>query len=475
MIALGMALTILSPFCRAQTPDVVALESRYRQIEGEYFRSNYTQAFDKAGEMLAGLPQQSNARIFLHELRARASWRQSGVSALAFRSEDLRREAAQLGARAKDFHLTQWQKFKDAGQYPEALFSMAQAIAADPRDIRSYNSAADLYRAMGDQAALPLLWDAYVAAAPDDYRAYYNRGNGYSQLKRHDQAIADFSASIKLKADFPSAYVNRGLAAMRKGDCAAAIADFSVYIDVPPSRQGRGICHYRTGAYGAAVDDLTEEKRRAFDPMAIYTLASARYAVGDLAGALDELQALQVKAPGFGDARRDYGLVLLAQGRFAEAHEALTKALQLTPDDTLALRARGLAKLRLGAPAEAVGDMLAAYSKHPTTDAASLALSVLANARNPEVSGGLSVPPFILADKWPRPILSLYDGSLSRDAFMAAAKANDDLCRGYYYVGQLDLVKGEPARGKQLMRKALEACPPTQFEHYAARVELAAN
>ena len=133
-------------------------------------------------------------------------------------------------------------------------------------------------------------------------------GNDKVRNGDFDGAIADFTEAIKIDKVFPEyvqagPYLNRGLALEKKGDLDAALVDFNKAIKL----QSNSVYAYqnRAGLY---------EKRKELDP-----------AIADYSKAIK----LNSKFP---FAYRGRGLILLAQGKDADAEADFANYLKLFPN-----------------------------------------------------------------------------------------------------------------------------------------------
>jgi lipoprotein NlpI len=164
----------------------------------------------------------------------------------------------------------------------------------------------------------------------------------------------------------------------------------------------------------------------------------------------------------------------MSLGQYESAVEGLTRALELYPDYSWAIFARGrsyrhlqrydLAILDL-AKASAAGEIYAPLFLYLTEwpqDAG------LARDHLEEAASRLG------SQNWPGPILDYLLGLTSRDALLAAASNPGEQCEAHFYVASDLLVRKETEAAIDLLRKAVSICPHDYIEYDEARAELAA-
>lgn len=138
--------------------------------------------------------------------------------------------------------------------------------------------------------------------------ALVTSGNQKVRDGNFDGAIADFTEAIKIVAVFPEyaqagPYLNRGLALQKKGDLDAALADFNKAIKLEPNN----VYAYQNRA------GLHEKRKEVDQALADYS------------------KAIKINSK-FPFAYHGRGLILLAQGKDAEAEADFVKYRQLFPN-----------------------------------------------------------------------------------------------------------------------------------------------
>lgn len=218
-------------------------------------------------------------------------------------------------------------------------------LAADPRELRDLaaklpDRAADLEGAL--DRLLKGLTRRHGARLADDeelrarmeglgYTATLVSGEGLDAAQRRDPF--EHSDVLRLYSD--------AVGAAQRGDSAAAVTLLRRVIERCPEGAGfrtmLGIALLSTGEAEEAARELERAVRD--DPryvLAHYTLAGARDALGDDAGAREALRATLLLAPTNWRARRQLARLLAKAGEFVEAAEELREAIRLRPEDARA-------------------------------------------------------------------------------------------------------------------------------------------
>ena len=155
--------------------------------------------------------------------------------------------------------------------------------------------------------------------------------NALSRVGRYDAALPHYEALVETEKDFAAdILVRRGAALMNLGRSEEALADFRRAVDLQP---GDPLVHTR---YADALEHLGR-RREAADQRNL-----AEQAGGDADGKVQVLV--------------NRGNVAAGQGRFTEAFEVYSKALELTPERVDIRFMRATTMVRLGRLAEAIDE-----------------------------------------------------------------------------------------------------------------------
>ena len=250
--------------------------------------------------------------------------------------------------------------------------------------------------------------------------------------------------------------------------------------DLAIGLSGRSFVHLRQKQYAALVDDLTRQAEVDDDEDArIYVLlADANMLKGDLVAASGDADKLVSLAP---DSTLGYvirGRVNIHQTRYDRAEEAFNRALRLQPESVSALFGMGIAHWSAREFVDAAHSFDSAASLAPK-DAYSLLWLGIARATAHKSNDDLPAraKTFDLAE-WPGPLVSLYGGSSTPEAAVAAARAGDPddvalhVCEAEFYAGEWQLQGDAKDAAVALLSKAAQDCAPNDTEWDAAGIEL---
>lgn len=248
-----------------------------------------------------------------------------------------------------------------------------------------------------------------------------------------------------------TAWYQRGLEQQKRKDCRAALADFSRAIELQPDHfpalHQRGNCRQALGDYAGAVKDYSQA-------VGLPGRIDARFVVYfERANAYRRLGNLEA-------ARADYTQVMAMR------------------TDTRALRSRAWVDYYLGRCRDAYDD--SAKYVHDTEgkepDAAyAVILGTLAlrcAGRSDEAAKFLQQwRPKLDAAGWPAPVMTYLENGDERP-LLAAAKTPGERTEARAYLGASLLIRGDSARGVDLLRQVLREGEPGYFEYDLAYHEL---
>jgi Flp pilus assembly protein TadD len=198
----------------------------------------------------------------------------------------------------------------------------------------------------GRLAEAEALYAAILAANPDDVDALNLGGLASHALGKRDVARARLQRAVRLMPEFPDPHANLGSVLRAEGEIDAAAACFEKALELEPAN---GLVANNLGLVRMAQDRPLEalgcfSQARALlagQPDILINVAIAKLAMGDVKGALADLDIMAEGAPK--NARGHYwrGRVLAQAGRAADAKRAYETALVLDPEHKEAKEALG--------------------------------------------------------------------------------------------------------------------------------------
>ena len=279
-----------------------------------------------------------------------------------------------------------------------AVEDYTAALARSPRDRTLLLARPPHSPDLGKHAEAFADRDAAVQLDPSDAAGYIIRGGSHHQLGRHSEGLADRARAIEIDNHNATAWLARGNAHFLLGNWEFAIADLQGRplrfdprnVEAPPLIE-RARAELARAKAPPAPEPKPHEPSQAADA---HLSGSFRTQRNLRDGACQPLRHLpgDCAAPCPGASRRApppappskakppaaptpsrataephhrTGRLLLQQGKYEQAIQALSEAIRRNPDHALAYNARGYAHLRLHEPKEALADFDQAIEKNP--------------------------------------------------------------------------------------------------------------
>ena len=321
------------------------------------------------------------------------------------------KELVRLLPDEKTYYIALSQAYDSVGDHDRAISILDQLIRRWPNDTFSYKIRSNFYASAGEIDKALADANEIVRIKPDDSEGYSYRAHYYFTKSDFDNAVADLTQAIRLNPDgAASEYWMRANARNFKGDYVRAIEDATHAIELAPNLRveqlGRGVlrsshkiravARANIGDFESALADYNEAIKLAPDDTDVYAYRGQFYiwqkqydlAIqdfdkalqldpsnwlprGNRALALVRLGRLEEASKEVdiglrtGSNRDSFisirGLIAYEQGKYAQAADDLTEALQLTMFKTpIDYTRRGQAYEKLGQRALAMADYTAA-------------------------------------------------------------------------------------------------------------------
>ncbi|MBV8203387.1 MAG: tetratricopeptide repeat protein [Acidobacteria bacterium] len=120
------------------------------------------------------------------------------------------------------------------GDYAAAAAEIRQAIAADPRDVRSWMVLGRCQERLGDAAGAEQSYRRAVEVDPNHSRARLSLGTLLAQRGARAEAIEQLAAAVRLRPDLPDARFNLAKALAEDGRLTEALAQCDALLLVMP-------------------------------------------------------------------------------------------------------------------------------------------------------------------------------------------------------------------------------------------------
>ena len=183
--------------------------------------------------------------------------------------------------------------------------------------------------------ALPL-WDRYLERQPQDAAAWSNRGNVRLVLGDAEAAIADHTQALALEPEAMDPHLNRGTAEEALQRWSDAATDYTWILERDPQEASAlynlGNVRGSQSDWAAAAELYAQAAlARPGFAMARSSEALARYQLGELDAAEQELRKLIRRYPLFADSRAALSALLWRRGQGGEAESHWAAAAGLDP------------------------------------------------------------------------------------------------------------------------------------------------
>jgi tetratricopeptide (TPR) repeat protein len=192
------------------------------------------------------------------------------------------------------------------GRTDEALGAVTAVIAQDPAYDELYFERAAIRRSAGDLSGALADYDETIRLRPNLAEAYHNRADTYVQLGDTERALADLDVALALEPDLEPALLARASLSLERGDHDGATRDIAHGLSTAPDSADLWAARGQLLLQQATSEDGLSQARGALDqavelnPALVAgwgNRAIARYSLGDVAGAVADLDAAIGLAP----------------------------------------------------------------------------------------------------------------------------------------------------------------------------------
>jgi len=252
-----------------------------------------------------------------------------------------------------------------------ALADFDRALEINPRSAEAYNNRGLVHHLLGERVRALADFDQALQLRPRYAEALGNRAAARQAGGDSNGAVADYDRAIGIRPNWGEAYFGRAAVLHALGDLEAAIADYGQALPLLPSHAAAGIYHLRAGLHAlqrrfadALADCNHALALNSSSCMAHVTRGNIRYHLRDTGAPLDYLTAFDLdrKATAAEIVR------IVREDIRADADAALKNCrqhLRISPQDVVARVRRGLMLLLQGRQAEAAADLDEAIARNP--------------------------------------------------------------------------------------------------------------
>lgn len=225
-------------------------------------------------------------------------------------------------------------KALDEKRYPEAVASLTQAIAADPKDYSLHFNLALAYSLMDKNAEAIPEYKKTLELKPDLYQAELNLGISLLRESHAGDAVPYFTAAVAQKASDYRANYYLGASLLGAGDFSKAEQSYVAALAIDPKSPDAelGLAHALAGQ--SKLEDAAVHFKKAADLNPNYRddlleLAS----MYETAKQPDQAMAIYQQFPDHPGAQERLGNLLLKAGKAADAIPAFLVAVTKSPTE----------------------------------------------------------------------------------------------------------------------------------------------
>jgi predicted O-linked N-acetylglucosamine transferase (SPINDLY family) len=291
-------------------------------------------------QVLAACPDHADA---LHLLGALAC--EQGRTDLAL---ELIGKAIAIHPTAAEYHHNLGETYRRSAQWEQAMTSFRRAIALRPDDAEAHNSLGVALFETGRTDEAIAAHRRAIQLQPGHAWAHVNLGNALSAAGQYDEAIVACQRAIDLQPTFPEAHNSLGAVLKAMGRTDPAIAAYHRALELRPdyaeARNNLGNALIDQGRLEEAISQydravaLKPDLAEAHSNLIVALHVAGRMDQARLDAALACLDQARTLRPDSAELHKLTARVLEWEGKTAEAHAALDRALEIRPSDALAVR-----------------------------------------------------------------------------------------------------------------------------------------
>ncbi|HVS40068.1 MAG TPA: tetratricopeptide repeat protein [Gemmataceae bacterium] len=328
------------------------------------------------------------------------------------------RKAIEIDSTIATIHSNLGNVLRSLGDLDGAAESYRKAIEIDPNDGPSYTGLGAVLYDQGDKNGAAQNYRKAIELDAVDAIPRWDLGNVLYERGDRQGAAEWYRKAIALNANYAPAYAKLGDVLHDQGDLAGAAENYRKAVALEPNnasdRNGLGYALLDQGDLTAAAECF--RKAVELDPQFAaphYNLGNIHFALGDRQGAADCFRKAIELDPNLVQPHYNLGMVLLNQGRFAQAQASFESARKLLAftDPVFFQTLKRLRQCERLLAAEAKLPSVLQGKQQPAADAERLDLAIVCQAQRRYAAAA----------------------RFSRDAFADDPRLADDLQAAYRY------------------------------------------
>ncbi|WPL11575.1 tetratricopeptide repeat-containing sulfotransferase family protein [Thiorhodovibrio litoralis] len=229
-----------------------------------------------------------------------------------------------------------------SGRHEEACQAYRNAISIEPDNPKTLLQFADTLSALDRHTEALPHYENLILKAPNTAEAYHGYAQTLIKLQRHTEAISRCHKALSITPNSPTIFNTLGVALKKANRLTEAIASFSDAIRLAPAYAeayaNRGWGLMKQKAWNKAAEDFRSAMFfQPEKPDLRIAHAQCLHNSGQTEEAVAEMDRLIHHSPNCSKAHRGRGIFLVSLGDSKEALKSFQRALDLAPDDVIAL------------------------------------------------------------------------------------------------------------------------------------------
>jgi tetratricopeptide (TPR) repeat protein len=222
------------------------------------------------------------------------------------------------------------------GKPEEALVSLEQALAVDPRFELALASKADVLAELGRHDDAVAEYDKALAVNGGNFASWCNRGNALQSLRRDAEAVESFQRALAINANLAEAHFNLANALHRLRRSEQALPHYRRAIALRPGLAGLYLNFAGVLIILARWEEAAQISEQAIklepnSARAHYHLGNALFELGQYDQAMAHIDKALELDPDNAGALHDKARYLIILGRVEQAQVLLKRAVELDP------------------------------------------------------------------------------------------------------------------------------------------------
>jgi tetratricopeptide (TPR) repeat protein len=227
-------------------------------------------------------------------------------------------------------------------RFAEALAWLARGLELEPELYDLLLVKARILKRIGEVKECLAVCDRLIELYPEDFSGYCLRSNTYFLMGWYERAMADAKKAVDVAPENPNSFMARAFVQMQLGRYEEALRDFEQTLQYDPHRydalRGQGKCLSMLGHDYEALASFNALRRNyPDDPDLYYELADVLFSAGYLEDCEKVCHKCLQLDNDYVNAYVILGMIAMRKNDDDKAHQLLTKAVKMEPDNPFGL------------------------------------------------------------------------------------------------------------------------------------------